>query len=105
MNTDNKITVDEQFRIQYNEVKTFWKKKRRKRTLLFLILTIAGIIMTIICSTTEYFTLIKYPMFFAILACATCTIRELIIPMKEETAELKRLERIYDEERFRERKG
>lgn len=102
---DIKTTADEQFRIQYNEVKTFWKKKRKQRALIFFILTIGLIIITALLSTSEYYTLMKYIMFFAILSTATCTVRELVIPMKQEVRELRRLERIYDEERFRDRKG
>lgn len=98
-------TLEEQYKIQWNETKIYWKKKRQKRAMLFAILTVIAIIFTMSMVNNEYFTLIKYPLGLAIIASAACSIRELIIPMKQETAELKHLNKLYDEERFKERNG
>ena len=98
-------TIDEQYKIQYNEIKTYWKKKRKKRALIFFILTIISSIATIFFRNTEYFPLLKYGLLLIIVACVTCTCRELIIPMNEETKEIKQLNKIYNEQRFKERNG
>ncbi len=98
-------SVYEQYQIQFKEAQAYWHRKRRKRALVYLILTAVIIIAAFVLQNHEYYTLIKYPLFIMGICSAACVIRELIVPLKEERQELKRLERIYDEERFRERKG
>lgn len=100
-----KKTLDEQYRIQYKEIKEYWKKKRKKRALIYLILTIIAIIALAIFSQLKYFNLTKIPLIFGVLAGITCILRELIMPLEQEIKDLKHLEEIYDEERFKERNG
>lgn len=98
-------SVYEQYQIQFKETQKYWHRKRRKRALIYLILTIAIVITTFILRNDEYFVLLKYPLIIMAIISAVCVIRELIVPLRNERRELKRLEHIYDEERFRERKG
>ncbi len=98
-------TIDEQYKIQYNETKRYWRRKRHKRAIVFSILTTIGIILLIISANTELFSITKYILGYAIIMGIGCIIRELIVPMTKEKIELNRLERIYDEERFKERNG
>ncbi len=98
-------TLEEQYKIQYNEIKRYWKKKRNKRAAIFAIFTIISVIITIYTKSNSELILIKYPAFIITIAMLTCTVRELIIPLKDETKELKQLEKIYNEERFKERNG
>lgn len=98
-------TLDEQYKIQYDEIKQYWKKKRHKRAVIYLILTIIVVIALGIFSQLKYFELTKYPLIIGILAGITCILRELIMPLEQEIKDIKHLEEIYDEERFKERKG
>lgn len=98
-------TLEEQYKIQWDETKKYWKRKRMKNALFFAVITVVIIIFTLSLQNHEYFTLLKYPLVIAAIASATACIREFIIPMKQETAELKNLNKLYDEERFRERNG
>lgn len=100
-----KYTIDEQYKIQYKETKEYWKKRRRKRALIYFILSISGAIALLLLRNSSYYILIQIPLTFGIIAGLTCTLRELIIPMKEETRDLNQLTKIYDEERFKERNG
>lgn len=96
--------LDDNFYAQYKEIKKYWRKRRHNRAIIYCILAIIiGITMTVL-QNNEYYVLIKYPLIIALIGTATCALRELIIPMREENREIARLKDSYNHEKLREDK-
>lgn len=100
-------TAEEQYQVQYKEIKQRWRKDRIRRALGMLITGIIGLIIAIV--TYVFFKSDTYApwnwlimLIGGALAIATpiTIFRIFTNPIKQENEEIKNLNNIYDEQRF-----
>lgn len=100
-------TAEEQYQVQYKEIKQRWRKDRLRRALGMLIIGIIGIVVALI--VYKFFKSDNYAPWNIIalligggLAIVTpiTIFRIFTNPIKQENEEIKNLNNVYDEQRF-----